>query len=191
MASKIAFAASVTTTAVVAFGIGALAYSGPNESPSAAAPTTRPSVSTPDTTSPQLPDDVTPTPTETVFVPRPVALPRSVPQHAKPTASPEKPAQKRHTPKHAKPAKPKHAKPRAGDLGPLKDAEGDGKVLDDVVGTLLPDFAMPFSAPAGNTAIAALCAEPTEEPAAAFAVMPLDAPTTDPTSEPAPTAIPQ
>lgn len=193
MASKLVFAASTTATAVVAFTIGLLANSGPHEGPAAAAPTTRPSVTAPDTTPSQLPDvadDVTPTPTTTVVAPVVAAPSRSLPQHAKPTASPEKPAQKRSAPMHAKPEPtptPTATKPKAGDLGPLKDAEGDGKLLDDVVGVLLPDMSMPFAASAG-TAVMLLSPEPTEEPepVPAYEGIFMAPPTADPT----PTVVP-
>lgn len=193
MASKLVFAVSTTATAVAAFAVGVLANFGPHESPTAAAPTTRPSVTTPDTTPSQLPavaDDVTPTPAQPVSAHGTTVQPRSLPQHAKPTASPEKPAQTRSTPKHAKPEPtptPTATKPHAGDLGPLKDAEGDGKLLDDVVGVLLPDMALPFAAPADNTAFMVLSPEPTEEPEPAYEEIVLVPPTADPT----PTDVPQ
>jgi hypothetical protein len=80
----------------------------------------------------------------------PVPLPAK-PKHAKPpTATPE-PAKTHHAkPRHAKPKHHATRAPDAGDDGPFRDAEGDGKIMDDLFGTVLPDGVLPMGGNGGK-----------------------------------------
>jgi hypothetical protein len=150
---KIVFPASIVASAATAFGLGALAFNSPN-APAASTPLPRATVTAPANVADDaetVADDTAPSSTPTTAQ-KPAQGPSSATtkaKHAKPTATPEKPAQKATTPKHAKPTK-------AGDAGPFKDAQGDGKHLDDVVKTVLPgvsvgvhipDAMLPFPGP--------------------------------------------
>jgi hypothetical protein len=138
---KITFFTSTFASAATAFGLGALAFSSPN------APTTALPQPTQTVTAVPEAQDVAKTATPgTTTQAKAAQAPNSTPtkaKHAKPSTEPEKATQKAATPKHAKPATP-------GSKGPVKDAEGDGKVLDDFGNTFfptlphIPDTYLPF-----------------------------------------------
>lgn len=150
---KIVFPASIVASAATAFGLGALAFNSPN-APAASTPLPRATVTAPANVADDaetVADDTAPSSTPTTAQ-KPAQGPSSATtkaKHAKPTATPEKPAQKATTPKHAKPTA------KAGSKGPIKDAQGDGKVLDDIgksvmpggIGVHVPDVLLPFPGP--------------------------------------------
>lgn len=143
MVSKITLSVSSLASAVAAFGLGALTYSGHSVDAAKPVPLARPSASTPDTLPSQVADAPTSRPTA-VSAPVKPAESTSKAKHAKPSAAPETATASAPAPKHAKPkaAAPK-AKPKAGTSGPLKDAQDDGKILDDIGSSLLPDLPVP------------------------------------------------
>ncbi|QAX94044.1 hypothetical protein SEA_EURATIS_49 [Streptomyces phage Euratis] len=148
MRNKIIFPASIVTTAAVAFGLGSLNF-GQSSAATQAKPT--PSVSAPEKTEPTQDTDVqdvddassAPSTTPVQAAPKTAGKPLSAPEtkaptqgkgkHRKPSTTPEKPAAKAATPKHAKPAE-------SGSKGPLKDADGDGAVMDDMGRFLVPSM---------------------------------------------------
>lgn len=75
------------------------------------------------------------------------------PRHAKPSPATPEPAKTHHAePRHAKPkhqASPSPA-PDAGDKGPFEDAEGDGKIMDDLFGAVVPDGLLPMGGQGGK-----------------------------------------
>ncbi|WP_274031217.1 hypothetical protein [Streptomyces sp. MMBL 11-1] len=152
MPTKITFIASTVASAATAFGIGALVFTSP-DAPELAVPQQAPIVATtPDATEAAKPVPAT-SPSSTTT---PLTLP-PVGKHAKPTTVPEKTAQAAPKGKHAKPsAKPTTQPAEAGSKGLLKDAEGDGKILDDVTSLVVPglpevpDEWLPFPDEEGN-----------------------------------------
>ncbi|MFF7361052.1 hypothetical protein [Streptomyces sp. NPDC008125] len=82
------------------------------------------------------------------------APPKSTAKHAKPSSGAE-------TKKKKPTSAPKHAKPTAGSKGLATDAEGDGKILDDIGAALapslphVPDAYLPFPDDANNPGIEA------------------------------------
>ncbi|MFE0692744.1 hypothetical protein [Streptomyces sp. NPDC058869] len=149
MPNKITFIASSVASAATAFGIGALVFASPNAPERAVPELTPPAAATPDTA-----------PSAETRAPSSPATPSTAPpvgRHAKPTTEPEKPAQAAPTGKHAKPTTKATTEPaEPGSRGPLKDAEGDGKVLDDIGNILMPslpevpDEWLPFPDAEGN-----------------------------------------
>lgn len=154
---KIIFPASILASAATAFGLGAIVFDGDGATPATAQP--QPTVTA---TVPATPQDgplkdaervsATTAPgkhakpytgSETV---RTTASAKAAPRHAKTAA---KGATK--TPKAAAKATPT----KRLTLGPVRDAEGDGKVLDDIahtlplpdVGVTIPDDMLPFPGP--------------------------------------------
>ncbi|CAD80147.1 gp23 [Streptomyces phage phiBT1] len=146
---KITFIGSTFASAATAFGLGALVFTSPN-APAAAFPQPTPTVTTtPDATPMDDAEDVAATvPNATPL--KATQAPSSTPtkaKHAKPRTTPET-DDTATLPRHAKPS----ATPSAGSKGPLKDAEDDGKILDDLgaglplpdVGVTIPDAMLPF-----------------------------------------------
>ena len=127
MRNKIIFPASLIATAAVAFGLGTLNLS---HTPDSSAATTRQNVSAPDSTPSETPATTAPNPTSAADTSNTT---RSTSQRPNSTTSAGTSRQQTSTPKDAKAT----ATPKAGSKGPLTDAEGDGKVLDDI-GTFLP-----------------------------------------------------
>ncbi|MGW3674667.1 hypothetical protein [Streptomyces sp. NPDC005166] len=86
-----------------------------------------------------------------VDTPKPSAVP-TTPRHAKPTIAPTaEPAEpKRAEPRHAKPRHHATRAPEAGDDGPFNDAEGDGKIMDDLFSTVVPDGVLPMGDQGGK-----------------------------------------
>jgi hypothetical protein len=80
----------------------------------------------------------------------PVPLP-TTPRHAKPSPATPEPAKTHHAePRHAKPKHHATRAPDAGDEGPFRDAEGDGKILDDMFGAVVPDGVLPMGGHGGK-----------------------------------------
>jgi hypothetical protein len=147
---KIVFPASIVASAATAFGLGALAFNSPN-APAGAAPLPTPTTTV--TASPNVADDAQDVAdTEPLKAAETAAASPSSGKHAKAYTGSEKVATT--APRHA--AKPT-AKPtaKAGSKGPIKDAQGDGKVLDDIgksvmpggIGVHVPDVLLPFPGP--------------------------------------------
>ncbi|MER5894738.1 hypothetical protein [Streptomyces sp. NPDC001876] len=65
-----------------------------------------------------------------------MATPTYAPKHAKPSSNVEAKADMKSAPKHAKPTK----NAEAGSEGPFRDAQEDGKVLDDMGNLLVPSL---------------------------------------------------
>jgi hypothetical protein len=73
------------------------------------------------------------------------------PRHAKPSPATPEPAKTHHAkPRHAKPKHHATRAPEAGDDGPFRDAEGDGKIMDDLFGTVIPDGVLPMGGNGGK-----------------------------------------
>jgi hypothetical protein len=147
--NKIIFPASIVASVATAFGLGVLSVNNPN-APAGATPLPVPTetvTAAPDVAADDDAQDVA----DDVAV-KTAQAPSSTPtkaKHAKPLTAPEKATQKATEPKHAKPTK-------AGAAGPFKDAQDDGKHLDDVmksvlpgvsVGVHIPDQLLPFPGP--------------------------------------------
>lgn len=147
--NKIIFPASIVASVATAFGLGVLSVNNPN-APAGATPLPVPTetvTAAPDVAADDDAQDVA----DDVAV-KTAQAPSSTPtkaKHAKPLTAPEKATQKATEPKHAKPTK-------AGAAGPFKDAQDDGKHLDDVmksvlpgvsVGVHVPDELLPFPGP--------------------------------------------
>ncbi|QAX94748.1 hypothetical protein HOV12_gp44 [Streptomyces phage Lilbooboo] len=148
---KIVFPASIVASAATAFGLGAIAFNSPN-APAGANPLPQPTATV---TAPALEDDAQDVADDTTPT-KAAESPNSTPttgKHAKTYTGSEKVATTPSKPKHAKPKAT--TKPKAGSKGPIKDAQDDGKVLDDIgktflpngVGVHVPDELLPFPGP--------------------------------------------
>lgn len=85
--------------------------------------------------------DVLPEPDATVAKPFASTPPQGAVGPMTATASPVPAPDK---PRHAKPKHQATRAPDAGDEGPFKDAEGDGRILDDMFGAVVPDGVLPM-----------------------------------------------
>ncbi|MFJ8955597.1 hypothetical protein ACIRO1_36450 [Streptomyces sp. NPDC102381] len=164
---KLIFPAAIVATVATSVGLGTLSFSDEAAKPSP--PPTRVDKTVPErTTAPTTapagnhvePAEVTSSPAPTTPTQAPTTEPVTATQapsstptkakHAKARTTPEKHSRKVQKGKHTKPKKAQPAKTEPGSKGPFKDAEGDGKVLDDwgkLVAPKLPhvpDHYLPF-----------------------------------------------
>lgn len=126
---------SMAASAAVAFGLGFMAHGDPSAPP----------LSIPAQSADRAPGASPQTDAE------PVADTPTKAKHAKPRTTPETAVQRTTAPRHAKATTAATAK-AAGASGPFRDAQDDGKVLDDVgktlfpngIGVHVPDVLLPF-----------------------------------------------
>ncbi|MGW6313792.1 hypothetical protein [Streptomyces sp. NPDC055099] len=128
MNNRLALPISSLASAAVAFGLGAMIFTNGNAPGEAAKPRSAPSTTAPV----QAPDDVHERLTN-------VTVTETQTTHPKAPTAPQQTAK----PKATKTPKPKATK-TAGSIGPIKDAEGDGKVLDDLGHVLVPSVNLPI-----------------------------------------------
>lgn len=136
MSGKTTTAIAAATSAACAFGLSALVFTGGSDVPSAR---TDSALAVPSATAPADADATSTVPTTAVDA---SVKSTATARHAKPTTGAET--------KKKSDSAPKHAKPTAGSKGLTTDAEGDGKILDDIGAMLapslphVPDAYLPF-----------------------------------------------